>query len=442
MLRLARWSLYALTVSVVLGLGRFHAGFIGFYDYTNSYRFSWSLAYILFLCVAAYGYGLPDLPRNAYQFLLAGAGAATTAALGISALQLVLGSQLLPRFVVFWTAMLVVPLWSLCGFVAAKGRRGEIRRDRVVLVAREEEWAPLERDLAKNPEHRARIVATVPPDVTPEGLVEAATATGASVVVLSREALASDALVDGVALLHERGVRMRTLTLFYDEWLGKLPLSELERVALMFDIGEIHRLRYGRVKRGIDLSIAFGLLPVLVLTLPLVLVGNAAANRGPVLYRQRRVGRGGAEFTIVKFRTMRPETEPPLDWASDDDPRVTRFGRLLRRTHIDELPQLWNVVRGDLSLVGPRPEQPHYVEELNEKILFYRLRHLARPGVTGWAQVKYDYGSTELDAMEKLQYDFWYLRHQSLGLDMRVIVRTLRAVAVSSGLSRGRTGSR
>jgi lipopolysaccharide/colanic/teichoic acid biosynthesis glycosyltransferase len=164
-----------------------------------------------------------------------------------------------------------------------------------------------------------------------------------------------------------------------------------------------------------------------------VALGDLFANRGPLFYRQRRVGRANEEFTIWKYRTMRRDDDAPTAWTSDADPRVTPFGRLLRRTHLDELPQTINLLKGELSTVGPRPEQPHYVDLLAEKIRFYRLRHLVRPGITGWAQVKYDYGSTEIDAMEKLQYEFWYLRHQSLTLDLRVLVRTLRSVL-------GRTG--
>ena len=124
------------------------------------------------------------------------------------------------------------------------------------------------------------------------------------------------------------------------------------------------------------------------------------------------------------------------EWTSEDDPRITRFGRLLRRTHLDELPQVVNILRGDLGVVGPRPEQPHYVAELTEKLPFYALRHLVRPGLTGWAQVKYGYAGNESDALEKLQYEFWYLRHQSLRTDARIIGRTIRSVFGSEGKGR------
>jgi lipopolysaccharide/colanic/teichoic acid biosynthesis glycosyltransferase len=227
---------------------------------------------------------------------------------------------------------------------------------------------------------------------------------------------------------------VRSLTGFYEEWLGKLPVVELERQSLLFDIAEVHRARYARLTRIFDLVLAVAGTVVLAAAVPFVVAGDLIANRGPLLYRQARVGRNGKVFSILKFRTMRPTGDTlSNEWTTDDDPRITPFGRLLRRTHLDELPQVLNVLRGDLSIVGPRPEQPHYVEELVTKIPFYDLRHLVRPGMTGWAQVKFGYAGSESDALEKLQYEFYYLRHQSLSLDVRIVLRTLRGVASLKG---------
>ncbi|MDP9442648.1 MAG: sugar transferase [Actinomycetota bacterium] len=434
MLRVSRWLLFLFTAAVVGGLGWFHGEYIGFYDYSDSFRFSWSITYVVLLSVGAYGVGLPDLPRNVYQALWSSLGAAALGAVGISLAQLVLGSQLLPRFVIFWSAVFLVPAWSLTGFIAARDRRRQRRRDRLLLVANEDDAARLDVELARNPERRATVVDVLKPEEAAQGrLAISAAEADASVVVLAREALNDDAVIEQVATLHEHGVRVRTLTLFYDEWLGKMPLSELERVALMFDIGEIHRARYGRFKRSLDLLVALVAVPVFAASIPFVVLGDLVANRGPLFYRQRRVGRNNEPFTIWKYRTMRPDASAPSHWTTENDPRVTPFGRLLRKTHVDELPQTINLLKGELSTVGPRPEQPSYVEDLSEKIRFYRLRHLVRPGVTGWAQVKYDYGSTDIDAMEKLQYEFWYLRHQGLTLDLRIIGRTFRSVLGGEG---------
>jgi lipopolysaccharide/colanic/teichoic acid biosynthesis glycosyltransferase len=169
-----------------------------------------------------------------------------------------------------------------------------------------------------------------------------------------------------------------------------------------------------------------------------VAIANRFGNRGPLFFSQPRVGKDGRVFTIHKFRTMTPMAATKSDdgqaaWTTEDDPRITPVGRFLRRTHLDELPQMVNVLRGELSIVGPRPEQPHYVDELRDKIPFYDVRHLVRPGLTGWAQVKQGYAADESDALEKLQYDFYYLRRQDLGLDVRIIWRTARGVVAGHG---------
>ncbi|MDP9441313.1 MAG: sugar transferase [Actinomycetota bacterium] len=440
MRRAARILLYLGTATIVLALGKYHAAEIADppYDYTGSFRFAWSFAYITFLCGAAYGLGLPDLARGRRAAVGMSVGASAGAALAISVMQLGLGSALLPRFVVFGTALLVVPWYVACAALSSGGRLRQEGRDRVVLVACADDAAALRADLDRNPEQPAKLVAVLAPEdvrstaTSRSPLRDAVSPVRATVLVLSREAQADESTVHQAAELHEEGVRVRTLSLFYEEWLGKMPLSELERMALMFDIGELHRARYGRMKRGFDVAVALPGLVVLVAVTVFVVLGNLVGNRGPLLFRQIRVGRYGKTFTIYKFRTMLAGGESAT-WTSPDDPRVTPFGRVLRRAHIDEVPQVANLLKGDISLVGPRPEQVHYVEELTEKIPFYRLRHLVRPGLTGWAQVKYRYGASELDAMEKLQYEFYYLRHQALALDAQIIGRTLRSVVGRSG---------
>jgi lipopolysaccharide/colanic/teichoic acid biosynthesis glycosyltransferase len=252
----------------------------------------------------------------------------------------------------------------------------------------------------------------------------------ASLLVLSRSAQDAERIVAQAAQLHSSGVRIRTLSKFYEDNLAKLPLNELERISLMFDISEVHPGFYPRLKRSLDIAVgAVGTLSLIVVA-PVVLALNVVGNRGPLLYRQMRVGRRGQTFSIVKFRSMTPDGGPS-SWTREHDERVTHIGRFLRRSHIDELPQMINILRGDLSIVGPRPEQPHYVEELSQKLPFYDLRHLVRPGLTGWAQVKYGYGGSDEDALEKLQYEFFYLRHQSLSLDVIIMVKTLRRILAS-----------
>ena len=176
---------------------------------------------------------------------------------------------------------------------------------------------------------------------------------------------------------------------------------------------------------------------LLVLTLPVTIIAAIAIlieGGGPVLFRQVRVGLNGSTFHVLKFRTMRTNAEAngPV-WATLDDPRVTRVGAFLRKTRIDELPQLFNVMRGDMALVGPRPERPHFVELLASEIPFYHDRALIKPGITGWAQVKFRYGSSVDDARRKLEYDLYYLHHRSLLLDLLILALTVRVVVRLQG---------
>jgi lipopolysaccharide/colanic/teichoic acid biosynthesis glycosyltransferase len=439
--RAARPLFFAGVVVIVFGLGRIHSSRES-YDLTNSFRFAWEITYAVLMVIAAYGAGLPDLPRTRRQAMTSAIGAPLIAALAISTVQLLTGDALLPRFVVFGTLLLMVPWALFCTALARGGRLRAESRDRVILVAVPTEAMALRDELDAEPERPAVLLNHLLPaqamssDITSKPLTELVVRTGANVVVLDRIAIADPTILSQVAALHENGIRVRTLSLFYEEWLGKLPMSELERESLLFDIREVHGARYLRVKRVIDVFISLVGAAVLLVVFPFVVVGNLLANRGPVFYRQERVGKAGRCFTILKFRTMRDGEGLPSEWTQADDPRVTPFGRFLRRTHLDELPQVVNVVRGDLSIVGPRPEQPRYVEELLDKLPFYNLRHLVRPGLTGWAQVKYGYAGDERDALEKLQYEFWYLRNQGLLLDARIIGRTVRSVIGTEGRGR------
>lgn len=438
MRRVARALVLVGIVVAVLGLSKLHAVRHA-YDFTGSFRFSWAIAYIVLLWIAAYAVGIPDLGRRRTLWLSAG-GAAASGALAVSVVQLFVGDALLPRFVVLGSAVILVPWYVICTMVASGGELREVARDRVVVVDGEGDGDGLQHDLVDGAEHAAHVVGSLSVAEARrvsggcEPLVDRAIADDATVVVLSRAAQDDPHVVDQAAALHEAGVRIRSLADFYEEWLGKLPIAELERVSLMFDIRELHRERYARVKRLLDVALGALGAVALLLSLPFVLVGDLVANRGTVFYRQPRVGRDGRRFSILKFRTMRAAPEgAPNEWTTEDDPRITPFGRFLRRVHLDELPQVLNILRGDLSVVGPRPEQPHYVDELTAKIPFYDLRHLVRPGLTGWAQVKFGYAGDERDALEKLQYDFFYLRHQSLRLDARICVRTLRETISRSG---------
>jgi sugar transferase (PEP-CTERM system associated) len=231
------------------------------------------------------------------------------------------------------------------------------------------------------------------------------------------------------------GVRVEDVTTTYERVTGKILIDDLRPSWLIFSDG-FRVSRLSRVmKRTIDLTLsvvmAVAALPLIAMTALLVLLDDGR----PVLYRQERVGENGRVFTLSKFRSMRKDAEEdgtPI-WAKDGDDRVTRIGGFLRKTRLDELPQLWNVVRGDMSFVGPRPERPFFVEQLSKVIPFYQQRHAVKPGLTGWAQVKYRYGASLEDAMEKLRYDLYYIKHLSVFFDLTIVFDTVKVVLFRKG---------
>jgi len=232
------------------------------------------------------------------------------------------------------------------------------------------------------------------------------------------------------------GVEFAQLPSVYEEYTGKIAIDNLRPSWLIFSDGFAKVSESGGLKRIIDIV---GSSVLLILAQPVMIVAGLAikaTSPGPILYNQQRVGMNGEVFTIHKFRSMRADAEATTGavWATPGrDPRVTRVGAFLRRSRIDELPQLWNVLLGDMSLVGPRPERPEFVSQLTEQIPFYGQRHAVRPGLTGWAQVRYAYGASVEDAMEKLQYDLYYIKNRSIALDVYIIFETLKTVVTRSG---------
>lgn len=238
-----------------------------------------------------------------------------------------------------------------------------------------------------------------------------------------------------LAMKLNHGVRFDHLASVYERYTGKIAVENLRPSWMIFSEGFRKTTRLERVKRASD--VAFSLLG-LVLAAPLMLLAAVAVrltSPGPVLYTQQRVGKDGVTFTIYKFRSMYVGAEAATGavWSVTDDPRVTPIGRFLRRTRVDELPQLCNVLRGDMGIVGPRPERPEFVADLSREILYYGQRHVVRPGVTGWAQVRHRYGSTTGDAREKLQYDLFYIKHMSLPFDLYIMLETVKTVLVRRG---------
>jgi exopolysaccharide biosynthesis polyprenyl glycosylphosphotransferase len=236
----------------------------------------------------------------------------------------------------------------------------------------------------------------------------------------------------------EQGVRLEPMTSLYERLTGKVPVEHAGHnlhVVMPLSDSPVQRV-FWSAKRLVDMLAGFVGLVALGLVMPWVVVANALWSPGPLFYRQVRVGRGGRPFALTKFRSMVPDAEEECGavWARLNDERVTPVGRALRKTRLDELPQIWNVLKGEMSLVGPRPERPEFVAELVSDVPFYQARHAVRPGITGWAQVRYRYGSTVDDALVKLQYDLYYIKHQSVYLELSILFKTAAVVLGLQGM--------
>ena len=322
-------------------------------------------------------------------------------------------------------------------------------RERLLLVGTGEGSVRLSRELYERRELGIEIVGFIDPDParvgapvinpgvigTIEDIPAIARARSVDAVVVSLSDARGRLPMDKLLEMKLEGVSFQHLASIYEKYTGKIAVENLRPSWLIFSEGFRKSRLQDAAKRTLDIVAgAIGL----VLAIPLMAVIAMAiklTSRGEVFYHQQRVGQQGRVFTVYKFRSMKKDAEQGTGavWARLNDDRVTPVGRLIRRTRLDELPQLWNVVRGDMSLVGPRPERPEFVRSLTKDIPFYGQRHVVRPGLTGWAQVCYTYGASVEDALEKLQYDLYYIKNRSLGLDLFIVAKTVKVVVMQRG---------
>lgn len=326
-------------------------------------------------------------------------------------------------------------------------------RERLLLVGTNQAAVVLARELfERRQELGVDIVGFVDPDPSRVGapvinpgvvgslddIPELTARLGVNRVVVSmwdqRGKLPMDRLLD---MRLRSGVLFDHLASVYEEYTGKIAVENLRPSWLVFSTGFRKTRVWSFTKRTFDIITSVtGLLLSLPLAAVTALIVKLDSPRDPVFYHQERVGLNGVTFTIHKFRTMRSDAEAttgPVWSAGDSDPRITRVGRFLRKTRLDEIPQLWNVLRGDMSLIGPRPERPSFVAQLTQQIPYYGQRHVVKPGVTGWAQVRYTYGASVEDALEKMQYDLYYVKHMSLTFDILIVLETIKTVMLRRG---------
>ena len=241
--------------------------------------------------------------------------------------------------------------------------------------------------------------------------------------------------VQQLLTLRLAGVKVEEATSWLEKLTGRIEVEQLYPSWFIFAEGFRFSTVNRILRRIVNFIAAFCGLVLALPVLPFVALAVKISSTGPVFYRQERVGRGSETFYCYKFRTMRQDAEADTGatWATDDDPRITRVGKYLRLLRLDEIPQLWCVLKGDMHFVGPRPERPEFVKWLSREIPYYNLRHVVRPGITGWAQVQYKYGNTLEDAREKLQYDLFYIKNASIGLDLLIMFHTVKIVLLGRG---------
>lgn len=270
---------------------------------------------------------------------------------------------------------------------------------------------------------------------TARQLPEIAAATQAETIVIALAERRGTFPMQAILDCRLRGVLIEDWPTFYEKLTGKIVVQDLRPSWLVFSEGFNHTRVMRFIKRVVDLTLSCAFL---ILGWPIFLIVSIAIkldSRGPILFRQERVGERGRIFTLLKFRTMVNDAEAHTGpvWASEDDPRITRVGHWLRKTRLDEFPQVLNVFKGEMSFIGPRPERPHFVAQLQEKVPYYAQRHTIKPGITGWAQVRYRYGATIEDAEEKLEYDLYYVKNMSIFLDSLILLSSIQVVLFGKG---------
>ena len=276
-------------------------------------------------------------------------------------------------------------------------------------------------------------------DVKQASVYEIVKSNMATEVIISTRGFSSDVIArinNDIILLFEEGVNIKSYETFYEELTDRVPKEYLnyqfyKSISLSKNLENKFYIFSHKI---IDIIVSIVGLTISLLLLPLIFMANLIGNRGPLIYKQQRVGQKGKEFTIFKLRSMVPNAEKMgAVYAEKNDKRITVFGKFLRNTRLDEAPQFFNILKGDMSLIGPRPERPEFVKDLEEKIPFYAIRHVIKPGLTGWAQVKYPYAGTIDEQEKKLRYDLFYIKERSLFLDFKIIIKTITTVLFFKG---------
>lgn len=288
-----------------------------------------------------------------------------------------------------------------------------------------------------DPAKQGQIIEGLPVMGTRRDLVTLVRAKGVSEIILAATGETDEEFTQALMESQKQGLQITPMELLYEEITGRVPVEHMgdNWFLVLPRSSAAVGLLYACLKRSMDIVVASIGLIIVAFLFPVLALALYLDSPGPIFYTQERVGKGGRVFNLLKLRSMVPNAEAKSGtvWAVEDDPRVTRVGRFLRRTMLDELPQFINVLRGEMSIVGPRPERPIFDDQLAEEIPFYRARHAVKPGMAGWALINQGYSSSVVDAWVKLGYDLYYIKHQSIWLDLLILLRTLGAMVALRG---------
>lgn len=306
----------------------------------------------------------------------------------------------------------------------------------VLIIGKNKETGQINQIIKRNPQMGYRLVKQIRPESiqTPFDLLETAAQKNIKTIIIGVDPHQDYRLVQSLYQCLPLKITFNDLPSFYEKILGKVPVSSIGEIWFLENLSESQKNFYEAGKRILDIIGAIILGTITLALLPLIILVIKLDSPGPIFYKQRRIGQDGAIFNLLKFRSMVAGAEKKgVQWTKNKDHRVTRFGRYMRKTRLDELPQVWNVLLGQMSFIGPRPERIEFVQELEKKIPYYQIRHLVKPGLTGWAQVNFHYGASLEDSVEKLQYELYYIKHRSLILDFSILLRTIKIIMMREG---------
>ena len=308
----------------------------------------------------------------------------------------------------------------------------------VLILGQDQETKELLQYVKSNPQLGYRVKKVLPPEEVRllRDLIDTIMKENIQTVVIDANPHKDKNLIQNLYQCLPLKIMVADLPAFYEKITGKIPVSSIGEIWFLQNLMNDQKTFFEGAKRILDIIFVILIsIPTLILT-PLIALLIKIGGKGPIFYRQKRVGRDSRIFEIIKFRTMVQDAEKTgAQWAKENDKRVTRVGKLLRKTRLDELPQIWNVLKGEMSFVGPRPERPEFAfsEDLLAQIPFYQVRQSIKPGLTGWAQIKYPYGASIKDTLQKLQYDLYYVKNRSIALELAIILKTIKIILSGGG---------